>query len=297
MSRCCPDVCKVLQPLCDNKTCQEDNGPGSCVYPNLYLSDCKPMPTPRPTAVEFTVEMGALGENEKNRCKSRLANYANITCPKLVDKNSWTSKDGNGNIKGSDEFSITVTGSMVTASRLDGPGNAGWGLDLNFTCTGSPVIHKNREIFTVEVGKSVFKYKTNLIPYRDVVCPRNVNQTNWLNREVWPDMFKVVGTENRVITSREKSWDLVLKFECTGVPDTKTKFTATVGSSKTNKTTTWQASKYKDIVCPKNVNKENWEGGKTYPDVFKIAVAGNNITASRNKSWDMDLQFYCYGVS
>jgi hypothetical protein len=55
------------------------------------------------------------------------------------------------------------------------------------------------------------------------------------------------------------------------------------------------------VKCPTQVNKNNWLGGFTYGDKFKVTQSGTTVTVHRLDppssgppgSWGMDLSFKC----
>ena len=67
-----------------------------------------------------------IGTSENNE-KSVDIGLTGYICPSQVDHSNWYSTD-----TWADTFAITVSGSMVTARRLDGDT---WGLNLQFYCT------------------------------------------------------------------------------------------------------------------------------------------------------------------
>merc|ERR1712048_1083347 len=67
----------------------------------------------------------------------------------------------------------------------------------------------------------------------------------------------------------------------------------TVGSSGHNTRTVTLDSKYK---CPTTVNKQNWLGSDTWPDVFEVRQSGSDVTVKRKDysgGWGMHLRIRC----
>eukprot|EP00457_Paulinella_chromatophora_P001469 gb/GEZN01001471.1/.p1 GENE.gb/GEZN01001471.1/~~gb/GEZN01001471.1/.p1 ORF type:complete len:888 (-),score=101.05 gb/GEZN01001471.1/:246-2909(-) len=51
-----------------------------------------------------------------------------------------------------------------------------------------------------------------------------------------------------------------------------------------------------DVTCPTTVNRDNWLGGYSWPDVFSVVTSGKLVTVVRNDSssgWGMPLSFNC----
>merc|ERR1712048_1304812 len=67
----------------------------------------------------------------------------------------------------------------------------------------------------------------------------------------------------------------------------------TVGSSGHNTRTVTLDSKYK---CPTTVNKQNWLGSDTWPDVFEVRQSGSDVIVKRKDysgGWGMHLRIRC----
>jgi hypothetical protein len=49
-------------------------------------------------------------------------------------------------------------------------------------------------------------------------------------------------------------------------------------------------------TCPATVNRDNWLGADSHPDIFSVTQTGNSISVLRTDTsapWDMNLQFHC----
>lgn len=66
-----------------------------------------------------------------------------------------------------------------------------------------------------------------------------------------------------------------------------------VGNSQRNtKTVTTNQS----VKCPSILNKSNWLGSDTYPDIFSVSTSGSSVSVTRldhNGGWDMNLRIEC----
>jgi hypothetical protein len=65
---------------------------------------------------------------------------------------------------------------------------------------------------------------------------------------------------------RPNGWGMPLKFKCE-------EQTVTIGNSSVNSKTTVQPVNISQTACPATINKNNWLGGYTYGDIFKIDVS------------------------
>jgi hypothetical protein len=156
----------------------------------------------------------------------------------------------------------------VTARRTDAPNN-GWGMPLEFKCGEQ----------TVTIGNSSTNSKT-VGPYSLAAgaCPASIDKNNWLGGHTWPDTFDIRLSEcldentcKRKVTARRtdapnNGWGMPLEFKCG-------EQTVTIGNSSTNSKTTAQPVNISQVACPPTIDKNNWLGGHTWPDTFKIDVS------------------------
>jgi len=156
----------------------------------------------------------------------------------------------------------------VTARRTDAPNN-GWGMPLEFKCGEQ----------TVTIGNSSINSKT-VGPYSLAAgaCPASIDKNNWLGGHTWPDTFDIKLSEcldentcKRNVTARRtdapnNGWGMPLEFKCG-------QQTVTIGNSSTNSKTTAQPVNISQVACPATIDKNNWLGGHTWPDTFKIDVS------------------------
>jgi hypothetical protein len=157
----------------------------------------------------------------------------------------------------------------VTATRTDAPGSA-WGMPLEFKCGNE----------TINVGSGPGGQPKTVGPYSLAAgaCPASIDKNNWLGGYTYPDTFDIKLSEcldektcKRNVTAIRKDapnsgWGMPLEFKCG-------EQTVTIGNSSTNSKTTAQPVNISQVACPATIDKSNWLGGYTYPDVFKIDVS------------------------
>jgi hypothetical protein len=81
-------------------------------------------------------------------------------------------------------------------------------------------------------------------------------------------------------------------------------FEVNIGANqKSGSTSVTKSAPYSNVVCPAEINKNNWLGGHMYGDTFGVTTTENAgstyVTAIRTKApsstWGMTLRFYCMG--
>eukprot|EP00035_Acanthoeca_spectabilis_P023241 m.448455 g.448455 ORF g.448455 m.448455 type:complete len:882 (+) comp19663_c0_seq1:96-2741(+) len=228
------------------------------------------------------------------------ADQAGATCPAAVSRNNWdTSVMISGHRTVGDRFALSVSGTTVTARRVDAPGNS-WGLNLAVTCCANAC-------FTLGVGTGTAGVKSVPLPNGRLgaTCPAVVNQTNWVGATTGSDTFAVrpTYTQNAVSVVRTDrpgaSWGISLGVQCCNPPDPCFRVQVgrgvAAGSFGVGATAVVPASVGR-FTCPATVTRDNALPTYTFGDTFATRVYGRTVSVMRTDAaslWGLNLGFMC----